>query len=91
MQSIYRFRQAEVGLFLQLQRAADLRNVPLEPLTLTANFRSQAGIVEWVNACSRQCWRRRDNAGAGAVRYSPASRRVSSARGGVQVHPSFDK
>ena len=49
MQSIYRFRQAEVGLFLKLQRHG-LRNVALQPLTLSANFRSDPAVVAWVNA-----------------------------------------
>ena len=48
MQSIYRFREAEVGLFL-LAWHHGIGSVPLEPLTLSANFRSQAGIVDWVN------------------------------------------
>ena len=42
MQSIYRFRQAEVGLFLRTWRQG-MSHVPLEPLRLTVNFRSQSG------------------------------------------------
>ncbi len=49
MQSIYRFREAEVGLFLRA-RAEGIGTVVLEPLELSANFRSQEGIVAWVNA-----------------------------------------
>ena len=45
MQSIYRFREAEVGLFLKA-RAGGIGNVVLEALELSANFRSQAGIVD---------------------------------------------
>ncbi|MBF0283030.1 MAG: UvrD-helicase domain-containing protein [Magnetococcales bacterium] len=48
MQSIYRFREAEVGLFT---RAKDhgLGAVRLTPLELTVNFRSRPGLVAWVN------------------------------------------
>ncbi len=48
MQSIYRFRKAGGGLFLEV---ADIGVGELTPdfLNLTDNFRSQAGIVEWVN------------------------------------------
>ncbi|MEW6689429.1 MAG: UvrD-helicase domain-containing protein, partial [Pseudomonadota bacterium] len=48
MQSIYRFRDAQVGLFL---RACDegLPSVKLVQLTLSTNFRSQGAIVDWVN------------------------------------------
>jgi ATP-dependent exoDNAse (exonuclease V) beta subunit len=49
MQSIYRFREAEVALFIRAWNDG-IGDVKLERLTLSANFRSQSGIVEWVNA-----------------------------------------
>jgi len=48
MQSIYRFRNAEVGLFLRAQEQG-IGNIYLEPLTLTMNFRSQQNLVSWFN------------------------------------------
>ncbi|OGT39430.1 MAG: hypothetical protein A3E81_05315 [Gammaproteobacteria bacterium RIFCSPHIGHO2_12_FULL_36_30] len=48
MQSIYRFRNAEVGLFLRAQQHG-IGSVELESLTLTMNFRSQYNLVEWFN------------------------------------------
>ena len=44
-QAIYRFRRADIGLFLEVRkhRAADL-------IALTGNFRSVPGIIDWVNA-----------------------------------------
>ncbi len=50
MQSIYLFREAEVGLFLSSfkGRFGTLQH-PLLPLRLSCNFRSQQGIVDWVN------------------------------------------
>lgn len=48
MQSIYRFRQAEVGLFLKVKQAG-LGSLQLTPLSLTSNFRSAASLVNWVN------------------------------------------
>jgi ATP-dependent exoDNAse (exonuclease V) beta subunit len=51
MQSIYRFRQAEVGLFLDAwQGRLGADGVPLEALQLEVNFRSEAGLIDWVNA-----------------------------------------
>jgi ATP-dependent helicase/nuclease subunit A len=49
MQSIYRFRQAEVGSFLQVAADKKFGNIPIEPLRLTKNFRSRQTIVDWVN------------------------------------------
>jgi len=48
MQSIYGFRDADVGLFAlaQTQGIADVR---LKPLTLSANYRSRPAVVDWVN------------------------------------------
>ena len=69
MQSIYRFREAEVGLFLQA-RHEGIGGIPLEFLQLKTNFRSQAGIVEWVNATFPAVLPHREDATAGAVPYA---------------------
>ena len=49
MQSIYRFRQADVRLFTALLRGVPLGNLVLERLELAVNFRAQAALVEWIN------------------------------------------
>jgi ATP-dependent helicase/nuclease subunit A len=49
MQSVYGFREAEVGLYLDAQRQRRLGEVALEPLVLQCNFRSQCDLVAWVN------------------------------------------
>jgi ATP-dependent helicase/nuclease subunit A len=44
-QSIYRFRRADIGLFLQARRVfADGR-----PVSLTTNFRTSPSVIGWVN------------------------------------------
>ena len=48
-QSIYAFRQARVERFLRTQAARCLGDVPLGALRLTANFRSQAALVQQFN------------------------------------------
>src|SRR5690606_8308155 len=72
MQSIYRFRKAEVGLFLQ---AAEQGVGEIAPtfLQLTDNFRSQGGVVEWVNATFRGLLPRRNDAAAGAIAYTDSA------------------
>ena len=69
MQSIYRFREAEVGLFLRARREG-LPNVQLEPVALKTNFRSQEGIVQWVNETFSQVLPREEDETSGAVPYS---------------------
>lgn len=49
MQSIYRFRQADVQLFQQVRRSGAIGEVKLTTLTLNTNFRSQQGLVTWIN------------------------------------------
>src|SRR5205823_5841002 len=49
MQSIYRFRDAEVGLFLRA-RDHGIGNVRLTPLRLARNFRATEPLVAWNNA-----------------------------------------
>ena len=71
MQSIYGFRGANVGLFLNC-REAGLENVPLTPLRLSTNFRSQAGVVDWVNKVFQQAFPATNDISTGAVTYSPS-------------------
>ena len=89
MQSIYRFREAEVGLFLRARREG-LGGIALESLTLSANFRSQAGVVEWVNESFSRVMPPDDDIGTGAVRYSPSLAVHRPFPDAVSVHAHFD-
>jgi ATP-dependent exoDNAse (exonuclease V) beta subunit len=90
MQSIYRFREAEVGLFLRA-RAAGIAGIALEPVALSANFRSQAGIVEWVNATFSSVMPAREDVGTGSVPYTASSATRDALPGAaVTVHPFFN-
>ncbi len=71
MQSIYRFRDAEVGLFLKV-RESGLGHLNPTPLTLRSNFRSQSGLVEWFNESFSQVFPQADNPSVGSVSYSEA-------------------
>ena len=71
MQSIYRFREAEVGIFIRARKHG-IGLIKLEPLTLSVNFRSTPGIVDWVNEQFPQVFPVLDDIGTGAVSYSPS-------------------
>ena len=71
MQSIYRFRDAEVGLFLQV-REYGIGHIELESLTLRSNFRSQSQLVEWFNETFQTVFPKVDNPDMGSVSYSTA-------------------
>jgi ATP-dependent exoDNAse (exonuclease V) beta subunit len=73
MQSIYRFREAEVRLFLEAQQTLRIGNVPLTFIDLTRNFRSQAMIVEWVNDVFPQAFAARDDPWRSAVAYAASA------------------
>jgi len=87
MQSIYRFREAEVGLYLAA-REHGIGQLRLRPLTLEVNFRSTGGIVDWVNRSFPTILPQAVDVGRGAVPYAPAvafDRQDDTAA--VQVHP----
>ena len=86
MQSIYRFRNAEVGLFLDI-RDRGLGDLDLEPLTLAVNFRSTVPVVDWINDCFAQVLPEADDLLRGAVSYAPSvARPEAGGEGGVKVH-----
>lgn len=69
MQSCYGFRDANVGIFLDA-RANGIGSTPLECLDLSVNFRSQSGVVDWVNDAFENAFPEADDISRGAVRYS---------------------
>lgn len=95
MQSIYRFRQADVRLFLQA-RDKGLGAIPLQQVTLSSNFRSVPGIIDWVNrafdGAQGGAFPRQDDPLAGASRYahSEAVRAPIDDGEAVQFHPVVD-
>ncbi len=71
MQSIYRFRQAEVGLFLKAKRNG-IGNINLLFKQLTVNFRSSATIIRWINTVFTQSFPKADDMILGAISYMSA-------------------
>jgi ATP-dependent exoDNAse (exonuclease V) beta subunit len=71
MQSIYRFREAEVGLYLRVCKSG-FNNLPIERIVLNTNFRSQEKLVDWVNDNFVSLFPPTENEIRGAVRFSPA-------------------
>ena len=86
MQSIYGFREADVGLFLRA-RTEGVGPVVLTPLTLSVNFRSTAGVVDWVNRAFGTAFPSVENRFTGAVTYEPSVPfRTESDEDAVCVH-----
>jgi ATP-dependent exoDNAse (exonuclease V) beta subunit len=54
-------------------RENGINDIEIQPLTLSANFRSQAGVVNWVNAIFREAFPAAADVSRGAVPYSDSS------------------
>lgn len=93
MQSIYRFREAEVGLFLHCFKGHfGEHRLPLQALRLTANFRSQKGIVDWLNRTFGMVFPQRSDELTGAVPMSAAEAVKPMLSGdGCQFYPFLDR
>ena len=72
MQSIYRFREADVGLFLKCWEEERIGGVQLNPLRLKTNFRSTAAILKWVETNVAPMMPE-DDAAKGAVQFRTSS------------------
>ncbi|MCX7719483.1 MAG: UvrD-helicase domain-containing protein, partial [Candidatus Sumerlaeaceae bacterium] len=92
MQSIYRFREAEVGLFLSTVSKKRLSGVPLaQALRLTRNFRSCENLIDWFDEIFSAIMPEagQDDPVTGAVSFSPSVCGSGSQGGTVEVHPVF--
>ncbi|MBL8449761.1 MAG: UvrD-helicase domain-containing protein [Dechloromonas sp.] len=87
MQSIYRFRKADVGLFLKV-RDGGIGDLRPEKLCLYRNNRSRPQVVAWINATFPGVFPARDEPLHGAVRYAPCmATRPEEENSGVALHP----
>ncbi|MBN1237931.1 MAG: UvrD-helicase domain-containing protein, partial [Gammaproteobacteria bacterium] len=86
MQSIYRFRDADMSLFLRVRRHG-IGAVRCRSLTLQSNFRSTPEVVGWVNTTFERAFPPADDMAAGAARFSPCvATRGADPQSSVSVH-----
>jgi len=87
MQSIYRFRKADVSLFLQASEFG-IGQLPLTPLKLTRNNRSHPQVVDWINNTFKPIFPAQDNITQVAISYRTfIATKDTIADEGVSVHP----
>lgn len=93
MQSIYRFREAEVGLFLNSFKGSfGAAGYRLTPLRLSANFRSQQGLVQWFNHAFSLIFPSHADAGKGAVPFSQAESVKAGLKGeACRIYPFYGR
>ncbi len=87
-QSIYRFRDAEVGLFIKTQERGLGGTLRLKSLSLESNFRSQKNLVDWINTCFQKIFPEHNDPDLGAISYTPSSAvKEETMHPGVLYHP----
>ena len=89
MQSIYRFRNAEVAQFLTA-REEGIGDIRLSELILRRNFRSGERLVDWYNAVFPSVLPEEDDPVNSAVAYAPSVATDNHlGKGEVHIHPSL--
>ena len=90
MQSIYRFRKANVGLFLRVIQQG-IGGLRLTPLKLWRNNRSHAPVIDWVNNAFSKVFPDEDSVSRGAISYREfVAKERPEAGAGVTVHAMLD-
>lgn len=87
MQSIYQFREAEVGLFLRA-RDRGLGGIAFRTLQLRRNYRSSAALIDWTNTHFSRIFPNADDARLAAVRYLSAV--AATPEGAPSEHPAVE-
>ncbi len=91
MQSIYRFREAEVGNFVRVFEQQRLGQVTLQSLVLTVNFRSERGIIEWVNHGFARMFPDKNDMHTGQIHFHPATANNNHrTEKNINIHPFFN-
>jgi ATP-dependent helicase/nuclease subunit A len=86
MQSIYRFRDADLALFGQAAERG-IGEVRLEPIRLTVNFRSAPELLAWSNSAFERIFEARTSLDSSAPRFSKAEAGQTAApAAGVEIH-----
>ena len=87
MQSIYRFRKADVSLFLAATQFG-IGQLPLIPLKLTRNNRSHPKIIDWINSTFQSIFPSADNITQAAISYRQFIATKDTVEDeGVVIHP----
>ena len=69
MQSIYRFRKADVGIFLNLQAKEKFGDIKLKVRKLEVNFRSDKKIIDWLNGTYKKVFGEINDIDKGLIEY----------------------
>ena len=87
MQSIYRFRKANVSLFINAAESG-IGDIKLQRLQLYRNNRATPEIVGWINQTFAPLFSEFDDESQGAVKYRPsiADANKHNANSAVEVH-----
>lgn len=88
MQSIYRFRKAEVGLFVAARAGNGFfSDLKLEPLRLSVSFRSDRTLLAWVNETFAPLFGSSEDAATATVAYATFDPAPDAAEGpAVALH-----
>ena len=92
MQSIYGFREADVGIYLSVVKNG-LGNVQPTPLRLSRNFRSNANLVHWFNTVFEASFPAQSDVTSGQVSYAPCTSDIEPKHDGsvnIWLQPKVD-
>lgn len=90
MQSVYRFRDAEVGQFVAA-RTHGIGELQMESLVLRQNFRSGEKLVSWFNSTFARVLPPEDDVVTGAISYSPSvATAARTGEGVIGIHPLIE-
>lgn len=90
MQSIYRFRGAEVSLFLQV-KSHGFGDWPMQFLALESNFRAEPLLVDWFNDAFQAVFPEASDNTVGAVPYHLATAGKAASLPAQTAHYLYEK